>query len=261
MAISNGSKILASDVNNHINNKNNPHGVTAAQVGAIALEEMNAAIDEVAAQSVYLSLVGNVNANMVNAALGQNNEVAVKGVGLGLAMYMKYLNTGVILENNFPNLCLCNHITDIVGNLAVHWEIYRYTALWNFLKNNSYTSGKLFAKDFDVSVTGSYSGDGNMTKYIEITSGHLDGTKVSEMTTSFGATKSGSGKVTFNGVVLWEGSNSSSSKTTANLITPEFLATHGITKPGSYPVNAYAHKSTGGSDYYAWTSCTVTSLI
>ena len=36
MAISPGNKILASDVVAHINNKNNPHGITPAQIGAAA---------------------------------------------------------------------------------------------------------------------------------------------------------------------------------------------------------------------------------
>lgn len=36
MSISSGSKILASDVANHINDKNNPHGITAASIGAAA---------------------------------------------------------------------------------------------------------------------------------------------------------------------------------------------------------------------------------
>ena len=36
MSISSGSKILASDVNSHINNKSNPHAVTASQIGGLA---------------------------------------------------------------------------------------------------------------------------------------------------------------------------------------------------------------------------------
>lgn len=36
MAISQGGLIAASDVNNHINNKNNPHAVTASQIGGLA---------------------------------------------------------------------------------------------------------------------------------------------------------------------------------------------------------------------------------
>ena len=35
MSISQGQKILASDVTAHINNKNNPHGITAASIGAM----------------------------------------------------------------------------------------------------------------------------------------------------------------------------------------------------------------------------------
>jgi hypothetical protein len=34
MSITQGSKILASDVTDHINNKNNPHGITPASIGA-----------------------------------------------------------------------------------------------------------------------------------------------------------------------------------------------------------------------------------
>lgn len=34
MSISQGQKITATDINNHIDNKSNPHEVTAAQVGA-----------------------------------------------------------------------------------------------------------------------------------------------------------------------------------------------------------------------------------
>mgnify|MGYP006974378030 CR=1 FL=1 len=38
------SKVAQTDFNNHVNNKNNPHGVTAAQVGAPTVAEMKAAI-------------------------------------------------------------------------------------------------------------------------------------------------------------------------------------------------------------------------
>lgn len=41
MSISQGSKILASDVTAHINNKNNPHGITPASIGAATQTEVN----------------------------------------------------------------------------------------------------------------------------------------------------------------------------------------------------------------------------
>lgn len=43
MSISQGQKITATDVNNHINNKSNPHEVTAEQVGAAASSHNHAA--------------------------------------------------------------------------------------------------------------------------------------------------------------------------------------------------------------------------
>ena len=38
------SKANVSDLNNHVNDKNNPHGITPSQIGAPTTEEMNAAI-------------------------------------------------------------------------------------------------------------------------------------------------------------------------------------------------------------------------
>ena len=42
MSISQGQKITATDVNNHIDNKNNPHAVTASQIGAATTAQITA---------------------------------------------------------------------------------------------------------------------------------------------------------------------------------------------------------------------------
>lgn len=42
MSINQGSLITATDVNNHINDKNNPHGITAASIGAASSSDIAA---------------------------------------------------------------------------------------------------------------------------------------------------------------------------------------------------------------------------
>lgn len=43
MAISQGNLITASDINNHINNTSNPHGITPAQIGAASINHTHEA--------------------------------------------------------------------------------------------------------------------------------------------------------------------------------------------------------------------------
>ena len=78
MSISSGSKILASDITAHINNKNNPHGITATSIGAVSTQELTAS---------YMVFCTNANADSLDAAFGKNNSDKILGIGNQLAMY------------------------------------------------------------------------------------------------------------------------------------------------------------------------------
>lgn len=63
----------------------------------------------------YLALVGNVNADMVSAALGKNNEDVVTEVGKALAMYARFKDPTIILAESFPNLVTRGKLSDFTN--------------------------------------------------------------------------------------------------------------------------------------------------
>ena len=88
----------------------------------------------------YLAYVGNVNADMVNSALGMNNEESVNGIGLALAMYAKYYDSTINIDDVFPNLITCSTIVDVIKNESAVEEINNNSNLYALI-TSSYLSG------------------------------------------------------------------------------------------------------------------------
>ena len=72
-------------------------------------------INEASALNSYTILVGNVNQDMVDAALGKNNENKVKGVGLALALYAKWNDPTINIDDTFSNLIKCTTLNDVMS--------------------------------------------------------------------------------------------------------------------------------------------------
>ena len=71
----------------------------------------------------YLAFVGNVNADMIDAAFGKNNEDLIKNLGLQLAMYAWY--KGFEKENyTFTNLRCSETLNDIFSNINAIKEVF-----------------------------------------------------------------------------------------------------------------------------------------
>lgn len=195
---------------------------------------------EAEAQSVYLSLVGNVNTDMVSAALGKNNEDRVKGVGLALAMYMKYKDSTVSIEENFPQLMLCNGLSDILDSLTAQHEIANNTTLWDYLLANAYAKGVLFDVQVNAVAYTDY-GTVEKTATMEITEGHLDGSVVGILTMNTTSKTDGytSHTIKINNVTV----TTDRYYSFRQILTKDVLARYNITDPGTYEVYCSAHCS------------------
>lgn len=104
-------------------------------------EKSRTRIDTLTPLHSYLSLVGNVNEDMVNAALGKNNEDNVVGVGKALAMYARYKDSSIVINDKFPNLVTSNTLNDVKEEAAV--EIINDATLNSLLYVNNYMYGKV----------------------------------------------------------------------------------------------------------------------
>lgn len=81
--------------------------------GVQSLDKLSGALG--VATAPYLALVGNANADMVDAALGKNNEDRVKSVGLALAMYARFKDPTIDIATEFPELIKCDTLSEIAG--------------------------------------------------------------------------------------------------------------------------------------------------
>lgn len=100
------------------------------------------------AMASYLALVGNVNQDMVNGALGKNNEEFVAGLGWSLSMYAWHLGASKT-EHPFTELRKCDNFDEIFKSTAAYEEIVNCSELYNYLKANSY-----IGESFKNAVTG-----------------------------------------------------------------------------------------------------------
>ena len=96
------------------------------------------------ALSRYLCLIDSstTSTDVLDAALGKNNEEDTYKVGLALAQYSKYLDASVDIKNDFPILTQCDNILDIIEKQA-RAEITKNINIYEKLKSSPYAVEKL----------------------------------------------------------------------------------------------------------------------
>lgn len=98
-----------------------------------------------AASAAYVAFVGNVNAEMVEAAFGKYNEENIVGLGRALAMYANYKSGGnVDIKEQYPNLYRMHTIRNIQTNSEALNEIAQHekTDLMEFLNSVDFAREK-----------------------------------------------------------------------------------------------------------------------
>lgn len=63
----------------------------------------------------YLAFVGEVTGDQLDAAWGKHNDEFIGGLGMQLAMYAKWKDPSINIEEEFPNLIQCDNIWEITG--------------------------------------------------------------------------------------------------------------------------------------------------
>lgn len=86
------------------------YGLDADGTPTDVLDILNTKFGSIA---TYISLVGNVNTNMINATLGQYNEDENIGLGKALAMYAKFKDNTIDIYEKFPNLIKCRNYKEV----------------------------------------------------------------------------------------------------------------------------------------------------
>ena len=190
----------------------------------------------------YLTLVGNVNVDMVNASLGMNNEDTIKGVGKALAMYGRYYNSSLSLTTNFANLVKCDTLSNILSNANALKEALNNTHISTLVMNNNYAKSKLLTTLNTISKSVDYNTSTD-TISVSVTSAHINKTKFLVLDYSLG-TPNASGctaYIKFNGVTIANISYNASASNSFMLN----LADYGITTAGTYSLVVYAKGGSG----------------
>ena len=143
----------------HENTPDNP--LTADDAFAFAGENIGA-------QAIYLSLVGNVNTNMTDAALGYKND-NISGLGMALAMYSRYKDE--VLE--MDELERCRNFNYIKNNGNAKRQLMSSNAVFDLIKSKTFITDMLY-DSFQESLNNSYGASCD----IEITQDHVDGKKM-----------------------------------------------------------------------------------
>lgn len=98
--------------------------------------------ESTAVLSSYLALVGNVNVDLTNAALGMNNEDKILGVGKALAMYAKFKDPNLATPSEaLPAVYTYDRLADFSTD-AVQ-EVLDNSQLRALLESNKYMYEKL----------------------------------------------------------------------------------------------------------------------
>ncbi len=90
----------------------------------------------------YMAFCGNVNADMLDAAFGKNNEEYITGLGRQLAMYAWFKGDSKITYP-FTELSKNNNMVDIVSIGKGLREIYENSTLHTFLESEAYAIGRV----------------------------------------------------------------------------------------------------------------------
>lgn len=91
-------------------------------------------IDKLVPMSLYLTFVGNVNTDMVEAAFGKNNEDGIIGLGVALIMYSRYKCESL----EFKALFDCNTLSDILNSTDALAEVFNSAEITSLIKSNEY---------------------------------------------------------------------------------------------------------------------------
>ena len=207
-------------------------------------------INVVCGMSSYLAFVGNINTDMVNAAFGKNNEDSVKGVGCALAMYAKYQDATIVLNESFPNLIACQSLSEIRANTSAMNEYITNSHLRSFINGSEYAFNELWiatAKGNAEALSGSTSSNVNVEKSksvsLVITNEHIIGTKLLYLTYDFYRDFDGNEcRISLNGYEI----DSLTATDKSDLLRKSGqlllnLGDFGITDPGEYTVLLYVH--------------------
>ena len=86
----------------------------------------------------YLAFVGNVNADSLDSAFGQNNESEVYGIGKALAMYAKYKEDSV---SSVENIEKCETLLDVLNDGASLYELSMCSIIQELIATSTYANG------------------------------------------------------------------------------------------------------------------------
>lgn len=209
--------------------KGNGNIMVACQEDCGVPKDSGRALDEVFAISSYLTFVGQVNSEQVDAALGKNNEELITGVGVALAMYGWYKGTN---KKGYPFTELRTMSTLNNINLGVYNELIQDEEICNLLVSSNYASDKVFSTFSDSLET---SGDSyetyTSTKQITITETDLTAPfRLSFSLECDGASNNGS--ININGVVA---ASCSGGRNASGFVLRKW-SDYNITSAGTYDV-------------------------
>ena len=105
------------------------------------IEEVNSALgslESVKGVAPYMAFVGNVNADMVDAAFGKNNEDNIGGIGMALAMYAKYKDPTIDIGTVFPNALMHDKLIDIINLREASIEVLSDANLATLIESSAY---------------------------------------------------------------------------------------------------------------------------
>ena len=207
-------------------------------------------INVVCGMSSYLAFVGNVNTDMVDAAFGKNNEDSVKGVGCALAMYAKYKDATIVLNESFPNLIACQSLSEIRTNANAIKEYVANSHLESFVNDSKYAFNELWIEKLNESAyakSGSTSAttgvEKSVSKNLVVADEHIAGTKVFYLFYDLSRNYSNNEcRISLNGYEI--DSITEDEPSSVDSKSGEFilnLSDYGITEPGEYTVLLYAH--------------------
>jgi hypothetical protein len=103
----------------------------------------------------YLAFCGNVNANMIDAALGKNNENLVTNLGMQLAMYAWFKGDSKVTYP-FTNLITCDTLADCFNNSSAYAEMIANANVKALIYGSEYAFTKLLSIKAGTSLPSSY---------------------------------------------------------------------------------------------------------
>ena len=201
--------------------------------GASSLPELCSSMGS--ATAPYLAIVGNINLDMLNAALGQNNLEYVHGLGQAFHMYSRFKGETVSTQE----LKTCDNWEEIDANEAAKSEILESPLLFQFIGNRDYfiPIRKIAA---DMSHTSTNTPLTTKTLTVTITEDMLSGAAKLICSAAY-KSMGGESHLTLNGVQIYGVSSGSTERSAIFLLD---LASCGITSPGEYTLVATTRYAT-----------------